>query len=142
MNDDNIQLSNIDPEDVDYAITTVQKSFGVEFNQSDLDGVYNFGQFCDVVVSKVDLPHADGCTSQQAFYKLRGAITQVTGTNRADITPSSKLQDLFPKGQRRKDVKQVEAILGVSLKILTPKPDKPEPKREKSVTFHCYGTAY
>jgi len=26
--------------------------------------------------------------------------------------------------------------------LYNPKPDKPEPKREKSVTFHCYGTAY
>jgi hypothetical protein len=46
---------------------------------------------------------------------------EVTGIDKAGIIPSSKLKDLFPKGRRRKDVKRMEAILGVSLKILKPK---------------------
>jgi uncharacterized membrane protein len=45
----------------------------------------------------------------------------VKGIDKALLPPACVLDDLFPKKHRRKEVKQVENLLGFPLKILQPK---------------------
>lgn len=120
MHEETITLRNIDPEEVEDAIKTAEKSFGIKINQKDLDGVIHFGGFCDAVIEKAGLPHAEGCTTQQAFYKLREAIVKTRQLAKAQLHPSSKLEDLFPEKTRSKDIRAVERYISFKLRLLKP----------------------
>jgi len=121
MTDDEMQLRNVDPEDIEDMLPIIERSFGVKFTQAHVDGVITFGQLCDMVERTIDLPHEDGCTSQQAFYKLREAILSVQGINPSTLIPAAKLEDVFPRKNRRLAIKQMEQSLGFPLEILKPK---------------------
>jgi uncharacterized protein YpuA (DUF1002 family) len=82
-NGQEINLRNVDPEDMDDVLVKIEKSFNISLNDTSVNDVQNFGKLCDVVVEKVKKTN-DGCTTQQAFYKLRNAITH----HRAMITIS------------------------------------------------------
>lgn len=115
------KLENIDPDDISDVLVKVEKSFKFKFGQTDLKDVKTFGELCDIIVSKIELQENIDCTSQQAFYKLREALGTALQINEAEIQPITQLIDLFPKSIRRQKIKQVERILGFSLKILRPK---------------------
>ncbi len=120
MHEETFTLSNIDPEEVEDAIKTAENSFGIKLIQKDLDGVSHFGEFCDVVIEKAGLPHAEGCTTQQAFYKLREAIVKTRHIAKTQLHPSSKLEDIFPKKTRSNDIKVVERYINLNLHLLKP----------------------
>lgn len=120
MHEKTITLRNIDPEEVEDAIKTAEKSLGVKLIQKDLDRVTNFGGFCDAVIEKAGVPYAEGCTTQQAFYKLREAIVNTRQLTKAQLHPSSKLEDIFPKKKRSNDIRAVERYLNLELHLLKP----------------------
>jgi ABC-type multidrug transport system fused ATPase/permease subunit len=120
MHEETITLRNIDPEEVEDAIKTAEKSFGIKLIQKDLDGVNHFGEFCDTVIEKTGLPHAEGCTTQRAFYKLREAIVKTRHIAKTQLHPSSKLEDIFPKKTRTNDIGGIERYLNLKLHLLKP----------------------
>jgi len=115
-------LSNtIGWEDVDDVLIKIQRSFNIKFDKEALKDVTTFGALCDVIVSQINLEHADTCTTQQAFYKLRCAIANVTAAEKCGITPHSKLSKLFPREDRLRVISEIEQELGFETKLLQPK---------------------
>lgn len=113
-----IKLNNIDPLDIEDVLKKVETSFGIHFREGELSHITNFGQFCEYVTDKIQLDRADDCTSQQAFYKLREAISLVLNIDRNTITTTTTLENIFPTQNRRRQIKKLEQYLGVKLKIL------------------------
>lgn len=120
MHEETITLHNIDPEEVEDAIKMAEETFGIKLIQKDLDGVNHFGEFCDTVIEKTGLPDAEGCTTQQAFYKLREAIVKTRHIAKTQLHPSSKLEDIFPKKTRSNDIRVVERYINLNLHLLKP----------------------
>lgn len=113
-------LKNVDPEDIEELLGKVEKSFDIKFIGNELVHIDTFGGLCDHIVNKIQLNHADDCTSQQAFYKLRDAISSILQVDHKIISTDLLLADILPPQNRRLKVRKLEDALGFKLNILSP----------------------
>lgn len=100
----------------------IEASFDIKFGENELKDVVSVSQLCDVVVSKVKQAHAGSCTTQQAFYKLRNAISAKNPIDKCALKPQTKLCELFPRDNRIEVVADIEQELGFHMNLLRPKP--------------------
>jgi hypothetical protein len=114
-----IELRNTDPEDLEAAISELEQMFNIQFADKELSYIATFGQLCDHIITKIPFTEIDECTGQQAFYKLRKAISQ-TILNTSEITRKTKLAELIPNEGRRMVVKNIERQLDFRIYILRP----------------------
>lgn len=115
------QLKNIDPEDIGDSVQGIGSSLGLKFKDDTFRSVTTFGDLCDTIENLLPYQHKDDCTTQQAFYKLRSVICEIQSLGKQDITLDTKLEDLFPRRNRRKKIKLLEQAIGTSLDLLTRK---------------------
>ena len=114
------ELKNIDPEDIEDLLVKVETSFDIKFVGDELVHITTFGQLCDHITNKIQLDNSDDCTSQQAFYKLRDAISSTLQIDNKTISTNFPLADLLPRQSRRSSTKKMEKQLGFKLNILRP----------------------
>lgn len=114
------ELKNIVSDDLEDFLIRVETSFGIQFVGNELVYITTLGQFCDHIADKIQLDNTDDCTSQQAFYKLRDAISSTLQLNNKSISPDFTLADLLPRKSRRLITKDLEKQLGFKLNILRP----------------------
>jgi acyl carrier protein len=114
------ELKNVDSEDISELLIRVEASLNIKFGGDELIYIKTFGELCDHIANKVQLNHLNDCTSQQAFYKLRNAISLTLQIDNKTITTNSSLAQLFPKSNRRTGIKALEKHLGFKLNILEP----------------------
>jgi len=114
------ELKNIDPEDIEDLLVKVETSFDIKFVGDELVHITTFGQLCDHITNKIQLDNSDDCTSQQAFYKLRDAISSILQIYNKTISTNFPLADLLPRKSRRSRTKKMEKQLGFKLNILRP----------------------
>lgn len=112
------KLSNYEDEDIFDVVLKLEKSFGLKFKKDAFYDVRTFGDLCDVITSNVQGVNSDDCTTQQAFYKIRSAIAATRLIDKNPICPDSKLQELFPRDDRRRNIKKLEDALGYPIGIL------------------------
>lgn len=110
----------IDYEDLENLLWRIEESFDIKFETNELAHVKTYGEFCDTIKEKIKLDHSDNCTTQQAFNKLREAITNSSDLERNEVTPSAQLKDIFPRKSRITQIKKIEKQLGFNLSILRP----------------------
>jgi hypothetical protein len=116
-----IELKNIDPDDISDVLVKIEKSFGLTLRIGTFKNARTFGDICDIISSLVELEHADDCTTQQAFYKIRESIAKIQRLEKNTITPNSDLEGLIPRKGRRHKILQIRKESGLSLNILEPK---------------------
>jgi len=114
------ELKNIDPEDIEDLLMKVETSFDIEFVGEELIHITTFGQLCDHIANKIQLDNSGDCTSQQAFYKLREAISSTFQIDKKSILISHSLADILPRQNRRAGTMELETHLGFKLNILRP----------------------
>jgi hypothetical protein len=112
------QNLGIDPEELGDVLVMLEKSFDFKFKNNELAHVKTYGELCEAVLNKIGNTHVEGCTTQQSFYKLKDAILKVTDNEEELIRPSAPLQLIFPKANRRKQIKALQNELGFKFKIL------------------------
>src|SRR5258705_4437974 len=88
-------------DDIADLIKSVEQSFDLKFTTLELTGITTFGEFCDLIIKKIDLPHQEDCTTQQSFYKLRNATNIIKPNSEEAILPSTALTDFFYRKDRR-----------------------------------------
>jgi hypothetical protein len=118
---DDYKLDNIDPEDFGDTLLKLEKSFGVKFADNSMKDAKTFGDICDIIESQLNHTDKDDCTTQQAFYKVRKAIGLTQAFDEKDIKLQTKLEDVFPRSNRRQNVKHFQQSLGFSVDILSMK---------------------
>ncbi len=109
-----LELKNIDLEDIEDMLYQIEDCFNFKFDTDELDYVTTFGQFCDHIADKISLTDTGGCTTQQAFYKLKLHL------NITDINPHTPWVQILPQYKRIYRVKQLEKALGFKLHLLRP----------------------
>ncbi|MDB5086071.1 MAG: hypothetical protein JWR09_65 [Mucilaginibacter sp.] len=114
-------LNNVDPEDMDDVLRKIQNSFDIRLVNEDLREVKTFGSLCDTIVEKVKHKNGDGCTTQQAFYKLRNAINATITADKELIKPQTRLSDIFPRDTRLQVIAEIEKEMGFKMNLLKPK---------------------
>jgi len=117
-----IELKNLDIDEVYDIIEKIQESFDFKFDKNELEHVTTFGELCDIITNKVQGDSTSDCTTQQAFYKLRKAVSKTLLIDTDCIKTDTTLLDLFPKQNRKQRVKEFETELGFSADILDIKP--------------------
>ncbi len=106
-------------EDIeDFILPAVEDSYNFRFGTNDLIHVRTFGDFCNIVISKITQDNVDDCTMQQAFYKLSNAIVATKQIDKSQIKPDTKLSFIFPRQNRRKEISDIETNLGFKLNVL------------------------
>ena len=118
---DDFKLDNIDPEDFGDTLLKLEKSFGSKFAYDSFKEAKTFGDICNIIESQINLKNKDDCTTQQAFYKVRKAIGLTQSLDKRDIQLQTKLKDIFPRANRRKDINRFQQALGFSVDILSMK---------------------
>lgn len=113
-----IELKDIDPEDLEDLIIKIESSFGIFYEDQELAHIKTFGGLCDNIKGKIKLDKKDDCTTQQAFYKLKDALTNTITINPLEITPKAKLNKIFPRKNRISNIKLLEKNIGFKLNIL------------------------
>jgi hypothetical protein len=116
---DDIKLDEYESEDIFDIVVKLEKSFAIKFDKDAFLNVKTFGDLCDVVESFIKYDNKEDCTKQQAFYKIRTAISETQLIDKQTITLETKLVNLFPRQNRRRQVKIFQRKLGVNLKFLT-----------------------
>ena len=114
------ELNNIDSEDIEDLLIKVEDSFDIKFIDDELVHITNFGELCDHIANKIKLDNSDDCTSQQAFYKLREAISSTLQIDNKTISTDFPLVNFLPRKSRRSRTKKLEKCLGFKLNILRP----------------------
>ena len=116
---DDIKLDEYESEDIFDIVVKLEKSFAIKFDKDAFLNVKTFGDICDVIESYIKYDNKEDCTKQQAFYKIREAISETQLIDKKLINLDTKLVDLFPMENRRIQVKLFQRQLGVNLKFLT-----------------------
>lgn len=110
----------IDSEDLEDMLVKIEDSFGIRFETDELAHVKTYGEFCDAIKIKINLEHSDDCTTQQAFHKLREAMTRSLEIEKTEVTPTTELKEIFPRKTRKRQVKELEKDFGFKLSLLRP----------------------
>ena len=116
---DDIKLDEYEDEDIFDIVVKLEKSFAIKFNKDAFLNVKTFGDLCDVIESYIKYDNKEDCTKQQAFYKIRKAISETQLIDKKLINLDTKLVDLFPRQNRRRQGKIFQRQLGINLKFLT-----------------------
>lgn len=114
------KVENIDTEDAEDLLIKIEKSFDIKFGDTELMHIKTFGEFCDHLVNKIQLDNTNDCTTQQAFYKLRNAISSTFNVESKAITTDFLLNTILPRKSRREKIINLENSLGFQLNILRP----------------------
>ncbi len=114
------KVENIDSEDAGDLLVKIEKSFDIKFGDTELMHIKTLGELCDHVINKIQLDNSDDCTTQQAFYKLRDAITTLFRVDIKAITTEVPLDNFLPRQKRKEQIKDLENYLNVHLNILRP----------------------
>lgn len=118
IRNDIAKLDNYEDEDIFDIVQKLEKSFGLKFKKDAFYHVKTFGDLCDVFINNLQGDNSDDCTTQQAFYKVRNAISLTQLIDANSITLDTELQDIFPRQNRRQKVRDLQSELNLTLKIL------------------------
>src|ERR1700739_3927459 len=121
MNKKLIKPGDINPLDVHHVMTKIERSFNIKLDHEVLQEATTVRKLSDAIVDKINDENADMCTTQHAFYLLRNAMANATGTDKCSITPHTKLAKLFPRENRIQAIQQIEGDLGFEVDLLQPK---------------------
>jgi len=111
-------LTKYDGLDIDEVLISIEKSLRLNFNDEDFGDIRTYGDFETFVLSKINGEEMNDCTSQQAFYKLRKIISENFDINKGKIKLETKLDDIFPKKDRLKNIRLLEKKLAIKNKTL------------------------
>jgi len=114
----NFELNSTDSFDIEEVISSIEKSFNIQFLSSELSGIKTFGDLCDCVINKIQSTDTND-TTQQAFYKLRQSIINIGIAGKDDIKPEASLTEIFPRENRKIQIEKLENNLGFKLNILS-----------------------
>ncbi|MBK9993400.1 MAG: hypothetical protein WAS56_01950 [Saprospiraceae bacterium] len=114
------KLKDVDKECIEDLLLKVEVSFDIQFIKGELYYIGTFGELCDHINNKIKLETVDDCTSQQAFYKLRNALSKTLQIETKTISVNHLLKELLPRRNRRSKITTLEENLGIKLNILRP----------------------
>lgn len=105
-------------EDFSDLLVRLEAMFDIKFQDEELLNLGSFDDLISLTINKIGLENADSCTTQRAFYQIRSAIKELGKFDTNKLTPRSRLEDVFPKKNRRETIKRFESKLGVKTNML------------------------
>jgi hypothetical protein len=121
MNNEYYNFNDVDPLYISAALTKIERSFNITIDNESLENVTTFNGLCDLITNRIKLENSDSCSTQHAFYMLRCAIAEITGIDKCEITPHTRLSKIFPRESRLRTICEIEEHLGFNTNLLQPK---------------------
>ena len=121
MNKEFYNLSEADPLFMSSALAKIEASFNITIDNKSLENVSTFDGLCDLISQKIKSENPENCSTQHAFYMLRCAIADITGVDKCEIKPHTRLSKIFPREGRLQAITEIEDHLGFSTNLLQPK---------------------
>lgn len=121
MNKEFYNLSEADPLFISGALAKIEASFNITIDNGSLENVTTFNGLCDLITQKIKSENSENCSTQHAFYMLRCAVADITGIDKCEIKPHTRLSKIFPRENRLQTIAEIEEHLGFSTNLLQPK---------------------
>lgn len=115
------QHIDADVQDIKNVLKTIEKSYGIRFENNELSHIRTFGELCGHIISKLHLKDTEDYTTQQAFYRLKEAIVKTNPIDRSAIHTNTTLSSIFKRHCRRRQMRLIEDNLGFKLHALRPR---------------------
>lgn len=113
-----LKLDDFELENMEDCLENFQQEFNIEFQDSELNDLKTFEEFCALAISKISLEDSQTCTSQMVFYKLRNALLEARIiSSRNDLAPATPVHTLFPRKNRALKIKIFNEKMGVKVHI-------------------------
>lgn len=104
--------------DVLELVLEVEKTFSITVDERDGPTLATVGDLHRYVLERLGPEDRAGCLSNVAFYRLRRALTDTFGFDRARVRPETSVETLLPRGSRPDDWRRLRASLGLTLPAL------------------------
>lgn len=92
-------------------VSDVEEKLGVNLDSEDAAAIRTMGELYDYVHARVDRGQRQECVTGPAFYRLRRALVEVCGVPRGRVRPNTRLEDLLPLSDRRRQWEELGARL-------------------------------
>ncbi len=114
------KLDQFEIENIGDVLPMFEETFKIKLKNEETEKLNNFNEFSELIISKINFEKDNLCTSQRAFYQFRRALESENIIDKKQINPNTSLKSIFPKKNRRKNVKQIEKKLSYKIEILVP----------------------
>ncbi len=101
-------------------IIQIEEKFNIEISDKEAITVKTVGDLHTLVLRKISSYNPDACPTSIAFYQFRRTLCETHGYARETITPSSRLNDLFPAVNRKTIWANLKSELSLRLPTLSP----------------------
>lgn len=88
-------------EDLEYTLIDFEKKYNIEIDGEEIKKIKSFSEFLDFIVEKFEYEKNNDCTTQHIFNLLKQEIIKLK-ISTIDITPQTKLIEIFPKKIEKK----------------------------------------
>lgn len=96
-------------------VMEIEEAFDIQIEDKEAEQILTPRQLIELVMSKVERTASGTCLTQRSFNLLRRALLQTGPLKRADVSPSTKLDNVLPTGNRRRVLEQITQKLGISM---------------------------
>ena len=108
-------------------VMETEERFGIHIEDAEVVPLRTAGDFYALVLRKLGIPWcraswAFPCPSSVAFHRIRRALIQAAGVPRRSVRPDSRLEELLPDGERRRQWAALEAAADLRLHPLERSP--------------------
>lgn len=96
-------------------LVEVEKTFNINIPDNEAEKIITIGDFYNTVWRHLEGRYTDKCKSQSVFYKLRQSLFDSFQISKSNFKPTSSLNDIFPKENRRGEYLKFEKVTDLQL---------------------------
>ncbi len=104
--------------DVVEVILEAEEAFKISLADDDASRIVTAGDLHEAILRGLPEPRRTVCLTAAAFYGIRRTLVAVTGRDRREVRPSTKLSDLLPLGSRKSAWREIGRALAVRMPLL------------------------
>lgn len=112
--------TDVDYENIEEELLLIEKGLNIKFENDELSQIHTFDDLTHLITNKIQSGDDSLCRSSHLFYKLRKFIAYIGYFDIEQLTPNTKLKDIFHSKRRRHHVRALEYYLGFKLGLLAP----------------------
>jgi acyl carrier protein len=99
-------------------VMIVEETFDFTIPDRDAEKLRTVGEMYRYVLEHIPVDNSSKCLSSVAFYRLRRVLMDAFKTPRSNIRPTSRVEDILPRGSRKSDWQRLASKLKLTLPTL------------------------
>jgi acyl carrier protein len=99
-------------------VLEAEEAFGISLPDDEMVEAVTVGKFYDAILRQLPCPEKKYCLSAVAFYKLHQPLLTVTGKKHGEVRPTTRLDALLPRWQRKSAWRKISRLSGLRLPSL------------------------